>query len=127
MINLKRYYYRLLVFSSLLFLATVLFAILAADWMVSDACLFFVPFFHGVGMLTARMHKQSLGRRARGFAQTFVGVTMSRFFFYLFVMVGYSMIFRADAARFIIWFMVFYMFYTIFEVFSLFRTIRKRD
>ena len=127
MTNLRRYYLRLLLFSVLLAAAALFFARIADEWLISDAYLFFAPFFLGSGMLSAYVQQKSLSGRARGFANAFVGLTMTRFFFYLMIMVGYSLLFRADASRFIIWFMVFYLCYTSFEVFSLFRTIRKRD
>jgi cobalamin biosynthesis protein CobD/CbiB len=127
MTNLRRYYIRILIFSFLLFLAAIVFARLSADWLVSDAYLLFVPFFLGVGILTGFLHKKSLQQKDSNFTQWFMGITMARFFFYLVIMVGYSLLFREDAAKFIVWFMVFYLFYSSFEVLSLFRSVRKRD
>lgn len=127
MTDLRQYYFRLFFFSALLFAGAFVFARVSDERLVSDVYYLFVPFFAGVSFLTAYLHQKGMERKARGFTHFFIGVTMSRFFFFLVIMVAYSILFRDDAARFIIWFMVFYLFYTFFEVISLFRAARKRE
>ncbi len=127
MTSLRQYYFKLLLFSSLLFACAFVFARVSDERLVSDVFYLFVPFFAGVSFLTAYMHQKGMEQKARGFAHLFIGVTMARFFFFLLIMVTYSLLFRDDAARFIVWFMVFYLFYTFFEVMSHFRAVRKKE
>jgi hypothetical protein len=127
MASLRRYYFRLFLFSLLLFAGSIVFAHLAGSRMVSDVHYLFVPFFTAVASLAAYMHHKSLGRKHGGFTHFFVGITMARFILFLLIMVAYAIIFRDDAARFIIWFMVFYLLYTFFEMGSLYRMVRKRE
>lgn len=127
MTDLRQYYFRLLFFSALLFAGAFVFARVSDERLVSDVFYIFVPFFAGVSFLTANLHQKGMERKARGYTHLFLGITMSRFFFFLMIMVAYSLIFRNDAVRFIVWFMVFYLFYTLFEVISHFRAHRKRE
>ncbi len=127
MTSLRQYYFKLFIFSSLLFACAFVFARVSDERLVSDVFYLFVPFFAGVSFLTAYIHQIGMERKARGFAHLFIGVTMSRFFFFLVIMVTYSIIFRDDAVRFIVWFMVFYLFYTFFEVIFHFRAVRKKE
>jgi len=124
MVNLRRYYVRFLLFSLAVFLAALLFYVLAKPY-ASRVFLWYVPFFMGSGFASMYLIHLGLRKPDPGFTQVFLGVTMLRFFLYLALLVAYSLVFREDAIRFILGFLAFYFLFTFFEVGMLFRSVRK--
>ncbi len=127
MINLRRYNQSLLVFSTGLFFLAVLFAHLAGDSVVSDVFYFFVPFFLLAGLLAGILISRGLKQGHRAFTQVYLGISMGRFFLYLILLIGYSMMFRHDATQFIVGFLVFYLLFSFFEVNYLYHSLRKGE
>lgn len=125
MTNLRRYNQSLLVFSAGLFFVAVLFARFAGDSVVSDVFYFFVPFFLLAGLLAGTLISRGLKQGHRGFTQVYLGISMGRFFLYLTLLIGYSMMFRHDATQFIIGFLAFYLLFSFFEVYCLYHSLRK--
>jgi L-asparagine transporter-like permease len=127
MINLRPYDRTLIVFSAVLLLLSVAFSWLVNEKFVSDVFLLFVPFFFLICLLTRMVLIKQSGNDPKQFSRLYMGVTISRFYLYLAILLVYSLVFKHDAAPFIIGFFVFYILFTIFEVIMTYRMIHHDE
>lgn len=121
MSDLKPYAFRLLVFSAVLLLLSGVFSGMVREQFVSEVLFLIVPFFFIVCLLTRWVLIKQSKNDPKQFSRLYLGVTISRFYLYLAVLLVYSLVFRNDAVPFIISFFVFYILFTIFEVSMLYR------
>jgi len=124
--GLKRFVLFLGVVTLLAVIVSAIFKWLAPAYMVSSVLLF-IPLFYFVILFFSKFILQYVSRRDdRKFAQTFLAISMFRFLLYLAVLIAYSLVFPADAVRFIISFFVFYFLFTVFEISYLHRDLHPR-
>ena len=125
MIDLKRYFFKLLIFSAILFLLSIAFAILADGSLISKAYFFFIPYFLLVGMFSRYLLSIASKRNGMHFSMMYTAISMGRLLLSIFILIGYSLIFREDAYPFMIGFFIFYLLYTSYEVYLLFHSVKK--
>jgi hypothetical protein len=124
--GLKRFVFFLVGFTFLSVIATALFEQLVPEYLVSRV-LKLIPVFYFVLLLISKiiLFRITSGND-RKFTQTFLGITIFRFLLYLAVLITYSLLFPADAVRFIISFFIFYFLYTVLEISYLYRDLHPR-
>lgn len=125
MIDLKGYFFKLLVFSAIVFLLSIVFAVLVDKSLISKAFFFFVPYFLVIAMLTRYLLFIASKRNGKRFSMMYTAISMARLLWSIFIMIGYSLLFREDAYPFMISFFVFYILYTSYEVFLLFHSVKN--
>ncbi len=125
MVDLKRYFFKLFTFSTIIFLLSVAFALSVNETMISNVFYFFTPYFLLAGMLFRYLLYVASKGSTQQFPVMYTAISMGRLLFSILLLVGYSLLFREDAYRFMIGFFVFYIFFTSYEIFLLFRSIHK--
>ncbi len=124
--GLKRFVIFLGVVTLLAVIASAIFKWLAPASMVSKV-LIYIPLFYFVILFLSKLILRHVTRKDdRKFTQTFLAITVFRFLLYLAVLITYSLVFSADAIRFIISFFVFYFLFTVFEISYLYRDLHPR-
>ncbi len=126
MTDLKRYLLKFSVFSAILFLLSIVFAVIADSALISRAYYFFVPFFYVFGLFNRYLLNIAHKHNGKRFSLVYMGISMGRLLISIFIMVGYSLVFRDDAYPFMIGFFIFYLLFTTFEIILLQRTIIRK-
>lgn len=124
--GLKRFVVFLIGFTLLALIAAALFERLVPDYLVSKVLLLIPPFYFFMLLFSKIILLWITRRDDRKFTQTFLGITIFRFLLYLAVLITYSLLFPADAVRFIISFFTFYFLYTVLEISYLYRDLHPR-
>lgn len=125
MFDLKDSFRRFAVFSAIAFLLSLAFSLVVNRHYVSDVFLYLVPFFFITGLLTRWALYSPTRFNGKKFSVIYIIITMVRLIFYLLIMVGYSLMFRADAYAFMIAFFVLYVFFAIFEIFEVYKVLKQ--
>lgn len=107
-------------------LALGIFALIHAEY-YTPVFPFMVLFFLSVSLTGHYFLFKALHKRPAKFVHRFMLITTGKLFIFLLVMVSYALVFRQDAARFIITFFILYVLYTTFEIFSILRLSRKTE
>ncbi len=116
MTDLKAYFRKFSIFSTLLFILSVAFYVIADKKLVSPVLPLMVPFFYLIsGLSRIAMHKASR-KNSQRFSLAYIALTMFRLMFYVIIMVAYSIFIRHDAYPFMISFFTFYVFFTTYEI-----------
>ena len=127
MIDLKGYLLRFSAFAAVLFLASIIFSLVADKRLVSDSMLFIVPFFYLTGIVSRYIIYQASKNNNKKASLTYLATSTGRLFFYIFIIVGYAFIFRHDAYPFMITFFCFYVLFTAFEIISLYKSLHSSN
>ncbi len=123
--DFRKYFRRFSLFSVIVFVISLLLGQLLPEAYVSDVYFLYVPFFYLTGILSRHflLHKDK--RTDKRFPHHFVGITMARFFFYLAVLIAYSLVFFHDAIPFITGFFACYVVFTVYEIAMIHRILKK--
>ncbi len=111
-----RFLKRLLLFSLILGLITVLFVFFLPKIFISPALPFLFFFFIASSLLSYYYLLKSMKKKFIRFTNTFLLITAIKLLLYVAVMVIYVLIHREDAVPFLLSFFILYLCYTVFEV-----------
>jgi hypothetical protein len=126
MTDLKRYLRKFTVFSAIIFLLSIFFAVIADTSLISKAYYYFVPYFYVFGILNRYLLHIAQKHNGLRFSLVYLGISMGRLLLSIVILVGYSMVFREDAYPFMIGFFIFYLLFTTYEIILLQRTINRK-
>lgn len=111
-----RFLKRLLLFSLILGLITVLFVFFLPKIFISPSLPFLFFFFISSSLLSYYYLLKSMKKKFIRFTNTFLLITAIKLLLYVAVMVIYVLIHREDAVPFLLSFFILYLCYTVFEV-----------
>ena len=112
-------------FSAILFILSLVFALVADKLYVTKVIWAVVPFFYAIGLITRKMVFHAIRRSPRNFSNVYMLLTLSRLVLYVVVMVVYSYFVRADAYPFMITFFVFYACFTVYEMIDFHKIVKS--
>lgn len=107
---------RLLLFSLLLFVATLVYSRIAPPKMVADLLLFIVPFFFLTTLFFRVVIHYILQKNAAKAKIYYLALSGAKFLLYIAVLITYGLIGREDVAAFFLSFLIFYLVYTFMDV-----------
>jgi hypothetical protein len=129
MTDLKRYLLRLTVFSTILYIVSIVFAVIADQSLISKAYYFFVPFFYIFAIINRYLLIVARKNNGKRFSLVYLAISIGRLIISIFILIAYSLLFREDAYQFMIGFFVFYLLFTTYEIVLLQKTLlmKKHD
>jgi hypothetical protein len=117
----------LIIFTLILALAGYFLNYFVPPQYLSQTVPFLYVFFFSATLLVHHMLRKLSVKKDSSFIRMFMLLTFGKLLFFLFIIIFYSLLFRADAVAFIIDFFLLYMLFTIFEVNQSLKVVKSKN